>query len=41
MGKIINQTNEISNVNVEIIKSGETIDNFTAKVDKNKIDYLN
>ena len=27
--------------NREIIKSGKTIDNFTAKVDRNKIDYLN
>ena len=31
----------LDHVNVEIIKSGETIDNFTAKVDRNKIDYLN
>ena len=30
----------LDHVNVEIIKSGETIDNFTAKVDRNKIDYL-
>ena len=32
---------DLDHVNVEIIKSGETIDNFTAKVDRNKIDYLN
>ena len=32
---------DFDHVNVEIIKSGETIDNFTAKVDRNKIDYLN
>ena len=31
----------LDHVNVEIIKSGKTIDNFTAKVDKNKISYLN
>ncbi|MBQ6100165.1 MAG: zinc ribbon domain-containing protein [Methanobrevibacter sp.] len=28
-------------VNVEIIKDGKTIDNFTSKIDKSKIDYLN
>ncbi len=32
---------DLDHVNVEIIKGGETIDNFTAKVDKNKIDFLN
>lgn len=32
---------DLDHVNVEIIKSGKTIDNFTAKVDRNKIDYLN
>ena len=32
---------DLDHVNVEIIKSGETIDNFTAKIDKNRIDYLN
>ena len=32
---------DLDHVNVEIIKSGETIDNFTAKIDRNKIDYLN
>lgn len=31
----------LDHVNVEIIKGGKTIDNFTAKVDKNKISYLN
>ena len=31
---------DLDHVNVEIIKGGKTIDNFTAKVDKNKIDYL-
>ena len=30
---------DLDHVNVEIIKSGKTIDNFTAKVDKNKIDF--
>lgn len=28
-------------VNVEIIKDGKTVDNFTSKVDKNKIEFLN
>lgn len=28
-------------VNVEIIKDGKVIDNFTSKIDKNGIDYLN
>ena len=28
-------------VNVEIIKDGKTIDNYTAKIDQSKIDYLN
>lgn len=28
-------------VDVEIIKNGKVIDNYTEKVDKNKIDYLN
>ena len=32
---------DLDHVNVEIIKGGKTIDNFTAKIDKNKIDYLN
>ena len=32
---------DLDHVNVEIVKSGETIDNFTAKIDRNKIDYLN
>ena len=32
---------DLDRVNVEIIKSGETIDNFTAKIDRNQIDYLN
>lgn len=31
----------LDHVNVEIVKSGKTIDNFTAKIDRNKIDYLN
>ena len=30
---------DLDHVNVEIIKGGKTIDNFTAKVDKNKIDF--
>lgn len=32
---------DLDHVNVEIIKGGECIDNFTAKIDRNKIDYLN
>lgn len=28
-------------VTVEIIKDGKVIDNYTSKIDKNKIDYLN
>ena len=32
---------DLDYVTVEIIKGGETIDNFTAKIDRNKIDYLN
>ena len=28
-------------VNVEIIKDGKTVDNFTSKIDQSKIDYLN
>lgn len=30
---------DLDHVNVEIIKGGKIIDNFTAKVDKNKIDF--
>lgn len=30
---------DLDHVNVEIIKGGKTIDNFTAKVDKNKIGF--
>lgn len=32
---------DLDHVNVEIIKGGETVNNFTAKIDRNKIDYLN
>lgn len=32
---------DLDHVNVEIIKGGECVDNFTAKIDRNKIDYLN
>ncbi len=32
---------DLDHVTVEIIKDGDIIDNFTAKVDKNKIDFLN
>lgn len=28
-------------VNVEIIKGGKTVDNYTSKIDQSKIDYLN
>lgn len=31
----------VNHVNVEIIKDGKTIDNYTSNVDKNKIDFLN
>lgn len=32
---------DVDHVNVEIIKGGKTVDNFTSKVDRNGIDFLN
>ena len=31
---------DYDHVNVEIIKDGKVVDNFTARIDKNKIDFL-
>lgn len=31
---------DYNHVNVEIIKDGKVVDNFTARIDKNKIDFL-